>query len=277
MSERQASSLWLPTNEREVHFDVPRLGVLEEEWQHRNPNRTLIELDGAIYGVAERPDTIPKAIVSLDLREVVRETGLALLEMRGGTLDDMVADGTTGEMDYGSTLNGWHNDIAQPNRQLYIQEFMHHDMVRPVKYRGAIRALMQKWRDENVYVIANTSTLPGCELSTIRFLNEHYPDCFRGILLPRNHDGKGKVTKAMALQATTAAIQYNLQASDTNIPTFAIDDAMHHATDLDTVGTTVLVPAYAWNTGFDNHATIHRIAQNLIRLSLLTKRCPLLK
>jgi hypothetical protein len=77
-----------------------------------------------------------------------------------------------------------------------------------------------------VYVIANTSTLPGCELGTIQDFSTTYnlSDCFDGLLLPRNHDGRGTVTKATALKSASHDLGLDFAA----IPFLHIDDSLHH-------------------------------------------------
>lgn len=261
MSKEYSPTIWTPDSERELHFNIPSINELEQAWSV-NHNRPLLTLDSSMYGVAEQPLRPPTAILSVDLCEVVRNTGLSVLKIPGATIEDMVADGQTGYMDYGSTVNGWSEESAQSNRQLYIQELMQHDHVDPAPYTDVIRAFMERWRDQGVYVIANTSTLPGCELNTIRFLDQHFPDCFQGILLPRNHDGQGSVTKSMILSETMHAIATQTEYL-TQGPTVAIDDAMHHANDFDRDGVQVFVPAYAWNEGFDDHPRIVRVGQTL--------------
>lgn len=265
MNESLSQTLWQIHHERESHFNEPSIEDLTAAWVDRNPT-SVLSLPSEIYGVAEVPQVQPTAIVSLDLCEVVRETGLALLQLRGGNLDDMVVDKATGYMDYGSHLNGWHDnpDVdSQIMVQLMLQEFMHHDHVAPMPLSTAIGNMLRKWRAEGAYVIANTSTLPGCELSTIRFLDEVYPGCVQGILLPRNHDGLGKVTKIQALEATKQAIikETGYDLSDT--PVIAIDDAFHHAESYDKQGVKTFMPAYDWNEALENVGIIERIERRL--------------
>ena len=178
----------------------------------------------------------------------------------------MVVDKSTGYMDYGSHLNGWHDNPevdTQVMVQLILQEFMHHDHVPPMSLNTAIGSMLRKWRNDGVYVIANTSTLPGCELSTIRFLDEVYPGCTQGILLPRNHDGLGKITKMQALEATKQAISRESGYDLTDTPVVAIDYAYHHAKSYDEQGIKTFMPAYDWNEALENIGSIERIERRL--------------
>jgi len=254
---------WLPSME-ENRYSVPTQQELTNIWQRENGTRELLELDERIYNVAEIPDTPPAAYISVDLCEVVRHSGLSLLKMRGGTLEDMVVDDETNNFDYGSEINGWPEEIARTNRQKYLQEFMHHQVVEPVPFSDSIGAFLRKWRAQGAYVIANTSTLPGCEESTIEFLAQQYPGCFAGILLPRNYDGKGPVTKFDSLDEVRRMVDATLTVTTRDKPIVAIDDAAHHALAFDRADANVqaIMPEYKWNRGVDTVGSrIVRIAQ----------------
>lgn len=252
---------WLPHHDREPHFREPTIDELTALWISHNPT-SMLDLGEGTYGTAEVPTALPTAFLSVDLCEVVRETAGSLFATRGGTIEDMVVDAETGYMDYSKELNGWGED-HQWYKQTLLQEYMHHDHVKPVPHSGTISDLLRAWRQKGVYIVANTSTLAGCEASTIRFLHEQFPNCFQGILLPRNHDGKGSTTKAMIFDELIRSVQRELNTSDeTNeIPRIAIDDALHHSVDLHEGGSMVFVPAYPWNEALEHHPDIQRVPQ----------------
>ena len=214
-------------------------------------------------GAAERPTEVPSAVVSVDLCEVVRQTGLAMLEIRGGTINDMVSNPETGFLDYGIALNGWDPEAAQGYKLQYAQNLMFHNKVNPTKHHEAIRSFLRSWQQRGIYTLANTSTPEGCELSTIRFLQHYYPGCFNGIMFPRNHDGNGATTKAMSVGHVLEAMQEETGFEVNRVPILAIDDAPHHAIDFQKAGIETYVPMYPWNVNVENQPLISRIDDSL--------------
>jgi hypothetical protein len=259
------TTLWLPTSELEPHFNVPTTEELEQAWTSMHGGDSFLELPDNIYGACTTPTEVPTGFAVLDLCEVVRETGLGLLRLRGGTLDDMVVDTDGTSLDYGAELNGWHDD-PQPKRQQMIQQLMHHDLIPPVRMSEGIKALIAHWKAKGVYVVADTSTLPGCELSTIAFLAKQYEGCFDGILLPRNHDGLGSVTKADAFMETQNAMSRVLGTDEVfDRPIVFIDDAAHHATAFANTfaHADVIMPEYEWNRVCEENPRIDRVTQSI--------------
>lgn len=259
------TTLWLPTSELEPHFNVPTKEELERAWSEMHGGDTFLDLPDNIYGACTTPTETPRGFAVLDLCEVVRETGLGLIRLRGGTLDDMVVDEDGTSLDYGATLNGWHED-PQPKRQQMIQQLMHHDLIPPVRMSEGIKALIDSWKAKGVYVVADTSTLPGCELSTVAFLASQYEGCFDGILLPRNHDGLGSVTKADAFMETQKAMAGVLGSDEVfDRPIVFIDDAAHHAIAFaDTFAhADVIMPEYEWNRVCEANSRIDRVTQSI--------------
>ena len=258
--------LWLPTSELEPHFNVPSRDDLEKAWATLHGGDSFLKLPDHIYGACTAPSEVPTGYAVLDLCEVVRETGLGILKLRGGTLDDMVVNDEGSSLDYGSNYNGWPDDQdPQAKRQLIIQQLMHHDLIPPVRMSEGIKALITSWKSKGVYVVADTSTLPGCELSTVAFLADQYEGCFDGILLPRNHDGQGDVTKADAFMETQRSIADQLGTDAYNAPIVFIDDAAHHATAFaDTFAhADVIMPEYAWNRVCEENPRIDRVTQTI--------------
>ncbi len=119
------------------------------------------------------------------------------------------------------------NDFAYQDSVVrsIVRVLMNKDHVAPAASHEDIAGVMREWRRHGVFVVANTSTLSGCEIPTVRFLKKYYDSCFDGIVFPRNHDGNGKITKAAALGMTLDELS-NFGVE----PTFAmhIDDTTHH-------------------------------------------------
>lgn len=262
----QASSteLWMPQIETAI-YDEPSIPELEQLWTKHNGEAEILELKPNIYGACTVPSKIPRAFAAIDLCEVVRHSGGSLLDMRGASIADMATEDDGQTFDYGSTVNEWPQDMAQAYRHYYLDEFMRNQVVEPVPYIDSIATMLRHWRSQGIYVVADTSTLPGCEAATIEFLGQRLPHGFDGILLPRNHDGLGSTTKLEALNDVKRAITDIFRSQESlNVPTVAIDDAVHHALayaegDKDI---TVLMPEYPWNTAAENVSSqVIRIAQ----------------
>lgn len=171
-------------------------------------------------GVMRRPSEPVKAVLSLDLCEVVRETGASCLRFlkhadqfglpwrestnrynRGGNSDE--------EIDYAvrMLLNSGGVPLA----------------VDAEKTAGILRSA----KSLGIYIIANTSVVEGGELATIGkhgLGHELLHGCFDGVLFPRGHDGHGKVTKAEALIVALDAIGLDSQ----NVHVAHTDDTEHH-------------------------------------------------
>lgn len=262
MREQNQPAIWQIGNPLEHHYEIPSIENLTARWVESSP-APVLNLPEEIYGVAEKPLTQPRAVIAIDIDEIIRDSGMTLLQISGGALDDMVADGETGVFDYGSTHNRWQlgngiysqaeqAEYAQAMRHLMLHEMMQADLVQPTAYSEIIAKFILKWRAQDVYVIANTSTLPGCETSTVEFLNKYFPGCMQGLLLPRNHDGRGKITKPQSLDATLEAIKKQTTFTVDRLPILAIDDAKHHAEGYDANGIKTFMPAYGWNSGCKN-------------------------
>lgn len=236
---------------------MPSPEELVDIWREHHAANRVITLRHGRLGVCELPSRQPTAVLSLDLCEVLRETGLSLTRLDGDIGDSAMHDYN---MFYGDGVLG---DDPQRARELLLPELMHYEQVPPVPYSGAITAFMARWREHGVYIIANTSTLPKCELSTIRFLSQRYPDTVHGILLPRNHDGNGTTTKADILLQAKHTINEVTGFNLNDIPTVAIEDAYHHAVDYTEhpSNTHVYMPAYSWNSPLEDHENVTRVEQ----------------
>jgi hypothetical protein len=252
MSERGPSQqLWTPETHPRHLYEAPHREELKAFWYERHSHDSLLELPEEIYGVCRRPDTTPVAIASIDLCEVVRETALSIARMKNGDIEHFVHDENE-IVDYGASHVGLNEDGLLGS---IIQELMEMEHVPPVPYGEAIASVLRTWRAQHVYVVANTSTLEGCELTTVKFLAEHYPDCFDGVTFPRNHDGNGKITKAQALDAVYQAIGYEGHDIQ-NVPAVMVEDTSHHAKAFREhfPDSTVFMPAYEWNRSCEDPA-----------------------
>lgn len=206
-----------------------------------------------IYSVYRVPETPPAAIVSVDLCEVVRHTCGAVAKAGGITLQEMSThprpDAEKEGADYGfRSLGLTHRTIWTA-----VYDLMEQDQVEPVEDIAYITAMLQNWREQNVYCVANTSTLPSCEPATIKFLKKHLPDSFDGIVFPRTPiDDAMHASQQIAFVTKSAALDALVtQISDGRPPLVHIDDILKHATDMkERFGPDidVFTPAYPWNS-----------------------------
>jgi hypothetical protein len=170
-----------------------------------------------ILGVVALPDRPSTSILSVDLCEVVREThyatALAVGLDRSYIANDIWLYRASGL------------DHAQV--PFLVTVLMNRGEVSPIQDIGEVAQIIRSLKEEqpDLLVVANTSTLPGCEVVTLEFLAEHLPGCFDGILFPRNHFGDAAVTKADAIAQLLKTVNGG-QACERLVH---IDDAPHHA------------------------------------------------
>lgn len=258
LSNPTNTTLWTLDTHPIDESEIPDNYRLLSTWKTYNTNADMVTLPD-MFGICELPSEQPSAVISLDLCEVLRETGPSLTRM-------YTADTDTTSHDYGVYYgDGFLGDREQLSRELLLPQLMGAQAVKAVPYAQSIQALLQRWRHAGVYVIANTSTLPGCELSTTDFLAQHYTDSLRGILFPRNHDGKGNLTKAGILAHTKQTIYDYTGFSLRSTPTIAIEDARHHAEQYveSCDDTLVYMPAYSWNESLETTNRVTRVEQQL--------------
>lgn len=279
MKEPESSPLWTFQSEPDPEFKQPSGRELLACWrEHHSATKRAFLLENH-FGVCEVPERAPTAFVSLDLCEVVRETAISLTRIRGGGLSDIVTNSEGTNSDYGMTFLGadtfsprvnvtqiilWHlmNEKAPNNEE--DQKFKP-PLITPVPHASTIRSLMQRWREQGVYIVANTSTLPGCEKGTIKSLNDHYAGTTQGILFPRNHDGRGVATKAGILEEAKEIMEWHTGFDLTNAPTIAIEDTPHHAQGYIARDpeAQVFMPEYEWNRAVKDAPNITRVEQGL--------------
>jgi len=215
------NQLWYPGLHLDDEYPVPTDAELEAAWSAYRPDEKAHALQG-VYGVYSEPTTKIKAIASIDLCEVVRDTV-------GGF------DEATGTHVYGKrnlyTRGTWFDggekgmDYERSVVVSVIQVLMSEGHIQSDPHAGAMAAFLRNWRKQGIYTVANTSTLPGCEIGTINnTLARDLAGSFDALVLPRNHDGLGPITKAGAL--AILAEEASIDISD--MPLIHIDDADHH-------------------------------------------------
>lgn len=211
--------LWLPGRGMDLshEYPTPSQAELTEHWQSYAPDAQLVEAPG-VFGVIQVPETLPEVVVSVDVCEVLRQSHASLRKVEDVT-DSPIKDNI---FNYRQSL------YSKDDRDVVsiIRVLMNNNLVMPVEDIDKIAALMQDWRSQGAYIVANTSTLPGCEPATIDFFNTYLPDCFNGLLLPRNHDGTQPLTKGVAIKNLIE----KFRADFGSVPKLAmhIDDAPHH-------------------------------------------------
>lgn len=198
---------------RPAPFAAPSIEELVNAWQQYIGG--TCQPAPVVFGAMRVPEQTPTAIASIDLCEVVRQTSNAVRKARGrdhlpvkcvGDYADAYGEGTSQECG------------------ALVCQLMNDGMVPPVDGIERIAAILQSWRAHGVYVAANTSTLPGCELATFRFMSNYLPNSFDAILLPRNYDNSHHYTKGSAAADLTRA----LHAEKLPSVVLHIDDLAHH-------------------------------------------------
>jgi len=250
MSELAATDLWLPGHDYELNHEYPTATAaeLQSRWQQYLPGHELMQLPG-IDGAIRRPTEPPTAYASIDLCEVVRQTSAAIYSVeKPGPLTSHVhpyAEGLT----FANAL-----DVTT-----VAQTLIGNQLVPPTAGIHHIASLLQNWRRHGIYVFANTSTSPGCELGTIDFLERYLPGAFDGILFPRNHDGSLPLTKGIAAQQLLTAFG---EHGKRPISAVHIDDLAHHTIgfraavqELPNVTAATFQPVYPSTPGADSGST----------------------
>lgn len=220
MSAAEQRDIWVPG--QLLPYEAYEESHLLEDWTSLYaPDRTgrVVPLSPQILGVLTVPETTPTRLASIDLCEVLRDTHLASAFAVGKDRSH-ISDGI---WNYGDTL-GLDRTITPE----LVKAVMNADLVKPVAQIAEIREILLDWKQQDVYVIANTSTLPNCERATIQnLLARELSGCFDGIVLPRNYEGTSSITKGSALRAVqnTLAQHGGPQKFEKALH---IDDAPHH-------------------------------------------------
>jgi len=251
-----ASQLWLPGQEMRLfgsnEYPVPLPHELEAAWA-AYVGEAAIATPG-VYGATRlpNPNNPPNAVLSVDLCEVVRETGAGVRtieepDLRPGSSQD---SNSPCAHHYGEGLSV-HNQIDAAS---VVTVLMNGDYIEPVKDIGYIHAILASCRKLGIFVVANTSTLPGCELATIRFMKRNLPNAFDGLLLPRNHDNSSPLTKGVAVRMLIDRLLFKPSTPENRFPTSPltvvhVDDVSEHNRNFhrafekrDDVGITTIQP-----------------------------------
>lgn len=206
-----ANELWIPGENYSIdaEYPTPTQDELCDLWHdYTGANATVVATPG-VYGAMRVPTKLPLAYVSVDACEVLRTTNMDIIAAQRSaehiTDNPIKSIHRYGE---GCTYEDNYADI-QSLAQVLIGE----DLIKPVNGITEIALAMNRWRRMGAYIVANTSTLPGCEPGTIRFFDRYMPGAFDAILLPRNHNSdaslatKGDVAAQLMLATEQAAFQ----------------------------------------------------------------------
>jgi hypothetical protein len=201
---------------RERDYHIPIDQELIVAWcrydASQNRPRTVIPIDGIRGLVTVRPD-VKNRILSVDLCEIIRKTHESCARAQGYGASYM---GRT-VWDYeGYGLTGSESDGL-------ARVVINRSIVEPIAEIAEIRSILQA-AHKHMTIVANTSTALGTEIATIKFLHEHLPGCFDGILFPRNFSGDSKITKGHALKRLIETLDMPVDI----IRVAHIDDAPHH-------------------------------------------------
>lgn len=242
--------LWVPGMHLDEEYPVPSSQELVELWQTYSQTNALPTR--GVYGAYVPPKQEVRAIASVDLCEVVRDT-LGSVHIANGI------QRTTPYTRYTYSDETWFDrslsseELERSVVATTLQTAMSEGFVQPVEFIGGIGALLRSWRAQGIYCVANTATLPGCERGTIQYtLGRDLPGALDGILFPRNWNNSSAMTKAAALITLAAEAELDLE----ELPVAHIDDAVHHANSFltafpDKSNLKIVVPAYGWNRELD--------------------------
>lgn len=219
MTEIGSEQLWVPGQGYRLSAEhpVPPTEELQAHWQAylRGSDDIVVPAPG-VYGVvrALQAGERPRAYASVDLCEVVRTTSLSMRKVEEPEPRDV------------SCIHCYGHGLSVANDIAVVQVLMSKDLIAPTKDVDAVASQLRHWRALGVYVVANTSTLPGCELGTIRFLRRYMPGAFDGLLLPRNHEGTAALTKGVAARQLLQA--FGEDVAEHRVAAVHIDDVPHH-------------------------------------------------
>lgn len=200
-------------------YPTPTDEMLRNLWQ-THMGTPAVSTEG-VFGVYTPPEQTVKAVASVDLCEMVRDTRKALYAATRVPLP-------TGAWPADYSAGTWYDKKFGYCRERsvvvsVIRALMSAGLVPPVEGSSEIADTLKDWRESGVWVVANTSTLPGCEPGTIEHtLAKSMRGQFDGLVLPRNHDGQGPVTKATAVRTIMK------EAGIAGVPVVHLDDAPYH-------------------------------------------------
>lgn len=217
MPEISRNELWLPGREHSLgkEYPTPSPKELTDSWSDYLDGRPVVTAPN-IFGAVQLPEQPPTGYASIDLCEVVRQTAESVYAVEKPN-------------DRPDCIHCYAGGLAiQGDAEAVTQTLMNSGQIPPDSDIAPIADIMRSWRNDGIYVFANTSTLPGCEISTIKFLKEYLKGTFDGILLPRNHDGLSPTNKGTAARNLVQLLRKDPSVEQTII---MIDDKTHHHVD----------------------------------------------
>lgn len=244
---------------------------LEAGWSETFASGKKIEpVDSRFGNVVNLSDISgSRGLLSVDVCEVLRQTGNGLLSLAGTSVESIYEKGCHYVSALSEQMSGLppSADVIPPalkgvmnaDANTMAEYPIRPTIIEPIEGWGSIREILTYLREQDVAVIANTSTLPQCELATIDYIHNWYKECFDGFLFPGNHHGHaGQLNKGDALDSVM-----NTKEMSRLKRVAKIDDTPYHVQAvLDKAaqrGITQLagfVPAYNWNRNFDpTHTT----------------------
>lgn len=231
-AQRPIGELWIPGQTLDALYPPATQPQLQEAFGVMTGSQAT-DVHPDVLGTIRIPGVEEeiKGVISVDLCEVVRETARALSTTAGNDYRGReymeglweVPEHVAEELEHDPEAIQMYVDNTIRS---IVQVMANGDFIQPVNGIGRIGEMMKSWKnDDSMYIIANTSMAPGCELATLRMLDRYMPDVFDGVLFPRNHDGSGKIKKADAL---SFAID-KLRTYDKNpIAILNVDDTSRH-------------------------------------------------
>lgn len=221
LAQGALNQFWYPGQNLDDEYPTPTDSELRAHFTGYRPDAAEIRSTSDVYGVYSAvPATRIRAIASIDVDEVIRNSTSALRAVAGVTDSSKLYDDGTW-FDKSVRGEAYKQNVVTSVLRVAINA----GLVLPMPQINAMRAIAQSWRRQGIYCVANTSTLPGCEPGTIRYaLGRDMPGCFDAILFPRNHYGQDPLTKAVAVGLLASELEIDLQA----LPIVHIDDTDHH-------------------------------------------------
>jgi len=215
------TELWVPGNDLSEEYPTPPLDELAQHWSEYTGKNTLST--NGVYGAFTEPTQPIRAIASIDVCEVLRDSV--------GSIDLASGRKITRRSNYAEGL--WFKNDETLYDSVYQQSFytnflrvaMTNGQVPPVENIEEINDIVSGWQERGIYPVANTATLEGCEIGTIRHtLGKYMAKSFAAIVFPRYFESEGMITKPTALKALATDLNVDLKET----PTIHIDDAVKH-------------------------------------------------
>ena len=197
------------------------------------------QTEGNLEGVYTECKSGTLGVAMIDMCELLRLTSDAVQEIYEGkpVPEDTDYRGKyfkNTEHDPDATDDPEEKTIRRELEMAAIIEAIQSGKAGPVESINKIAQRLYALRNSGYYVVLATSGLRENDKSTLEFVAKYLPDCFDAALFPRNHDGKGTLSKADALNILAEKIDLNLLET----PVAVVDDMEHQIrAALDVLGT----------------------------------------